>query len=112
MAKLGQLRRTKYYEVIEMFYAMRVMVVAGILLACVGCKKAVTPAQQPAAAAPAPTPAVPASAPVATAPVPAKVAPPRVKAPVRAPKGKVSGAVGGVAIGIFGRHKPSGMPIC
>jgi hypothetical protein len=96
-----------------MVYAMRAMVVAGILLASVGCKKAETPVQpQPATMAPAPTPAVPASAPVPTAPVPTKVAPPRVKAPARVPKGAVSRGVGGAIGPIFWHHKPSGMPIC
>ena len=67
--------KNKYYEVIEMIYAMRVVVVAGILLAGVGCKKAETPVQtQPEVAAAEPTPAIPADAPASTGPIPAKLA--------------------------------------
>jgi hypothetical protein len=106
--KLGWLRKTKYYEVIEMVYAMRVMVVAGILLVSVGCKKAVTPVQpQPATTATGAAPVAPVSAPAPTAPVPTKVAPPRPKA--RAPKGQVSGAIGRLLV----HHgKLGGMPAC
>jgi hypothetical protein len=96
-----------------MFYAMRVVMVAGVLMVASGCKTAVTQVQkQPEVAATAPTPGVPVSAPASTGPVPAKVAPPRVKVRARAPKGKVSGAIGGVTGGLFGHHKSSGMPIC
>jgi hypothetical protein len=41
----GLIAKNKYYEVIEMFYSMRVVVVAGMLLVSVGCKKAETPVQ-------------------------------------------------------------------
>ena len=93
-----------------MFYAMRVVMVAGILLAASGCKRAETQVQkQPEVTATAPTPAVPASAPASTGPVPAKVALPRVKVRDRAPRGQVSGAVGQ----LFKHHRKSaGMPAC
>jgi hypothetical protein len=92
-----------------MFYAMRVVMVAGILLVASGCKKAETQVpKQPEVAVTAPTPAVPVSAPASTGPVPAKVALPRVKVRARAPRGQVSGAVGG----LLGHRKSAGMPVC
>jgi hypothetical protein len=75
-----------------MVYAMRVMVVAGILLASVGCKKAETPVQpQLPTTATATAPSAPVSVPEPTAPIPPKVAPPRPKVRVRAPKGRYPG---------------------
>jgi hypothetical protein len=92
-----------------MFYAMRVVMVAGLLLVASGCKRAETQVQRELeVTATQPTPAVPASAPATTGPVPTKVAPPRVKTRARVPKGQVSGAISG----IFGHRKSSGMPIC
>ena len=91
-----------------MVYAMRVMVVGGMLLASVGCKKAPTPVPpQPATTATGTAPA-PASVPEPGAQVPTKVAPPRPKVRARAPKGAVSGAIGGILV----NHNHTGMPIC
>ena len=91
-----------------MVSAMRVMVVAGILLASVGCKKAETPVQrQPATTATGTAPA-PVSAPAPNpASAPAKA--PRVRTKAQAPKGQVAGAIGG----LLGNHRKSGgMPVC
>jgi hypothetical protein len=91
-----------------MIYAMRVVVVAGILLAGVGCKKAETPVQtEPEVAATEPTPAIPASAPASTGPIPAKLVLYRPKAPVqRAPRHAIIDS-------ILGRHaKGGGAPLC
>jgi hypothetical protein len=96
--------KNKYCEVIEMIYAMRGVVVAGILLAGVGCKKAETPVPaQPEVAATEPTPAIPASAPSSTGPIPRKLVLYRLEAPVRrVPKRPIGDAISGH------RHKGPG----
>jgi hypothetical protein len=91
-----------------MFYAMRVVMVAGILLAASGCKRAETQVQkQPEVTTTEPTPGVPVSAPASTGPIPAKGVPTRVKA--RTSNGPISGSISQ----LFKHHgRLTGMPAC